>query len=101
MRIEKSTSLLPEVKRGRKVRITVDGKPIEAFEGETVAAAMMASGFRVFRTTAKDEMPRGMYCGMGICFECLVTINGVKNVRACLTPVTDGMTVVTQEEVVA
>ncbi|MEJ5201374.1 MAG: (2Fe-2S)-binding protein [Anaerolineales bacterium] len=101
MRIEKSTSLLPEVKRGRKVQITVDGKPIEAFEGETVAAAMMASGFRVFRTTAKDKMPRGMYCGMGICFECLVTINGVKNVRACLTPVTDGMTVVTQEEVVA
>ncbi len=101
MRIEKSTSLLPEVKRGRKVQITVDGKPIEAFEGETVAAAMMASGFRVFRTTAKDKMPRGMYCGMGICFECLVTINGVKNVRACLTPVTDGMTVVTQEEVAA
>lgn len=101
MRIEKSTSLLPEVKRGRKIQITIDGKPIEAFEGETVAAAMMASGLRVFRTTPKAKVPRGMYCGMGICFECLVTINGVRNVRACLTPVADGMTVVTQEEVMA
>lgn len=101
MRIERGTSLLPEIKRGRKIQITIDGKSVEAFEGETVAAAMMAAGLRVFRNTAKTKAPRGMYCGMGICFECLVTINGVKNVRACLTPVTDGMTVVTQEEVIA
>ncbi len=98
MRIEKNTSLLPEVKRGRKVQILIDGQPIEAFEGESVAAAMMAAGLRVFRITAKHKTPRGMYCGMGVCFECLVTVNGVRNVRACLTPVADGMMVETREE---
>jgi len=98
LRIEKNTSLLPEVKRGMKIQIFIDGQPIEAFEGESIAAAMMAAGLRAFRFTAKHKTPRGMYCGMGICFECLVTVNGVRNVRACLTPVADEMTVETREE---
>jgi len=100
MRIEKHTSLLPEVKRGRKLSIVVDGQSIEAFEGESVAAAMFASGLRTFRYTPKYHMPRGVYCGMGVCFECLVTIDGIKNIRACQTLVSDGMVVKTHEEAI-
>jgi sarcosine oxidase subunit alpha len=76
----------------------VDGKAIEAFEGETVAAALLASGIHTFRLSRKYQEPRGLYCGMGICYECLVTVNGTHAVQACLTPVAEGMQVETCRE---
>ena len=86
------------VERGRPVQISVDGETIEAYEGESVAAAMLASGRRVFRHTHPEGQPRGIFCGMGVCFECLVGVNGGERVRACIVPVQDGMRVTTVME---
>jgi predicted molibdopterin-dependent oxidoreductase YjgC len=84
-----------ETKRGLPVTITVDGVPIQAYSGETIAGALLANGQRAWRRTERGE-PRGLFCGMGICFDCLVTVDGVPNVRACVTPVTEGMAVETE-----
>ncbi|MBW1697191.1 MAG: (2Fe-2S)-binding protein [Deltaproteobacteria bacterium] len=85
------------VKRGRQFEIEVDGETIVAYEGETIAAALIAAGRRTFRRTAKKKHPRGMYCGIGLCFECMMVINGIPNTRACQTLATPGCRVETQE----
>jgi len=82
----------PEVERGQAISITVDGVPLPAYEGETIAGALLASGGSAWRHTPHGQ-PRGLYCGIGLCFDCLVTVNGTPNVRACLTPVAPGMVV--------
>ena len=84
--------------RGRLVRLTFDGESIDAYEGETIAAALLAAGHRVWRTTGGRGEPRGLFCNMGICFECLVQVDGRPNVRACQTPVADGMQVQRQDK---
>lgn len=84
---------LPTVDRGPTVRITVDGVETSAREGETIAGALLTGGVTRFRTSEVRGAPRGYYCGMGICFECLVRVDGAFNVRACMTPVRDGMVV--------
>ena len=76
--------------------MTFDGAPIEAYEGETVAAALWAAGVRALRRSTALDQPRGIYCNMGICFECLVRIDG-RDVRGCVTPVRDGMIVESAE----
>lgn len=83
------------VRRGRPVELMFDGRPLAAFEGETVAAALIAAGIRVLRTTAEGES-RGVFCGMGTCYDCLVVIDGRPSRRACMEPVRDGMEVHTQ-----
>lgn len=97
-RIKKSSDMLPAIQRGERVNLTVDGKSIEAYQGETVAAAMLAAGIRTFHKSHKHQQPRSLYCGMGICYECLVTINGVHAQRACITLVKEGMQVETCKE---
>ena len=84
----------PEVERGQAITIRVDGLPLPAHLGETLAGAMLASGRRAWRHTRHGQ-PRGLFCGIGLCFDCLVTVNGTPNVRACLTPVAAGMVVET------
>ncbi len=79
-----------------RVTLTVDGRAIEAREGDTVAAALLAAGILEFRTTPVSGAPRGPLCLMGVCFECLITIDGAGSRQACLTPVSDGMAVETQ-----
>jgi len=81
---------------GGSLSLTVDGKPIRARSGDTVAAAMLAAGVDRFRTTPVTESPRAPYCLMGVCFDCLVTIDGVGSRQACLVPVREGMAVETQ-----
>ena len=98
MRINPSNSLLPEVQRGKLIQISVDGKPIDAYEGETVAAALLSAGIRAFRRDAHTNEPRGIYCGMGLCYECLVTVDGAHAVRACVTPIAAGMRIETCKE---
>lgn len=78
------------VRRGSEVTIRVDGEPLRAHLGETVAAALIARGDVALRRTRRGS-PRGLYCGMGVCFECLVMVDGVPNTRACMTWVSDGM----------
>ena len=70
--------------------VDVDGQAIAARDGQTIAAALMAAGRRVFRHTSTGQ-PRGLYCGMGVCFECAVTVDGVAGQRACVTRVRPGM----------
>lgn len=81
--------------RGQAVTITVDGVPLQAYLGETIAGALLANGQRAWRRTEIGE-PRGLFCGMGICYDCLVTVDGVPNVRACITPVIESMVVETE-----
>jgi predicted molibdopterin-dependent oxidoreductase YjgC len=97
-RIDRSSPLLPSLQRGASVRITVDGKSIQAYRGETVAAALLTAGVWTFQLSRKHKSPRGLYCGMGVCHECLVTIDEVPAQRACLTPVEDGMQIETCKE---
>jgi sarcosine oxidase subunit alpha len=78
---------------GRPVRFDFECSEIEAFEGETVAVALLAAGHRVFRTMPNSGNPRGGYCFTGRCADCLVVLDGVANARACVTPVAPGMRV--------
>jgi sarcosine oxidase subunit alpha len=84
------------VEQGVPVAITVDGKPLGARAGDTVAAALLAAGIDHCRTTPVSGAPRAPYCLMGVCFDCLVTIDGVGSRQACLVPVREGMAVETQ-----
>lgn len=83
-----------EARRARMpvVRIEVDGTPFEARAGDSVASALLAAGRRELRA-GPDGMPRGVFCGIGVCFDCLVTIDGRPDQRACLAAVRDGMSV--------
>jgi D-hydroxyproline dehydrogenase subunit gamma len=80
----------PEVARGPRVTILLDGEPVEAYEGETVAAVLLARGEIATRSTPRGE-PRGIFCGMGVCFDCLMIVDGVPNTRACMTWVREGL----------
>jgi D-hydroxyproline dehydrogenase subunit gamma len=86
----------PGVRRGAPVRISVDGRPVDCFLGESVAAAMIADTDDLTMRTTSEGDPRGLFCGMGVCFECLVVVDGVPNTRACMTWVRDDMVVQTQ-----
>ncbi|HCY85538.1 MAG TPA: proline dehydrogenase [Desulfobacteraceae bacterium] len=72
----------------------VDGRDLAAFKGETIHAAMIAAGIQHFRH-APGSGPRGVFCGMGICYDCMVRVNGKDNQRACMTQVKDGMEIQT------
>jgi len=86
-----------EFKRGRPVRIYVNGKEVKAHEGETIAAALYASGIKVYSRSAKYGRPRGFFCGIGKCSSCLMRVDGVPHVRTCITPVKDGMKIEYEE----
>src|ERR671914_2681245 len=77
-------------------RVTIDGRELAGYAGEPVAALLLAHEVVVFRTQPDSDAPRGLFCGVGRCSDCLMTIDGEPNVRACLTPVHDGMTIETQ-----
>ena len=77
---------------GRKtITITIDGKSLNVIEGEILAAALWVNGLISLGHNPNTDCPRGMYCGIGHCYECRVTVDGVEDVRSCLTPVREGM----------
>lgn len=76
--------------------ITVDGEPVNGVVGQTIAGVILASGSLGFRRTSAGEKPRGVFCGIGVCFDCLVVVDGVEDVRACQRRASDGDTVTTQ-----
>lgn len=84
---------IPDVRRGEPIDLLVDGEVITAYDGETIAAALTAAGVRVFRHTAERGEPRGVFCGIGICFDCLVDVEGMGRVRSCMIGVRPGMRV--------
>ena len=83
-------STIPE--NGSIVHLQFDGEAITAFDGDNLAAALLRAGKIEFRTAAKND-PRGPYCMMGVCFECLVEIDGRPNQQACQITVHDNMIV--------
>lgn len=86
---------LPEAP-GQTVHLTVDGRAIEARSSDNVAAALLAAGIDVCRTTPVSGAPRAPYCMMGVCFDCLITVDGVGNRQGCLVRVAEGMALATQ-----
>lgn len=76
---------------------TFDGRAIGYRRGQSVGAALTAAGIRAWRSTRVDGRPRGLFCGIGVCFDCLVVVDGRPNERACLVPADAGMRVETQE----
>ncbi|MEE9161991.1 MAG: (2Fe-2S)-binding protein [Candidatus Neomarinimicrobiota bacterium] len=87
------------VERGPSFHIEVDGSLLLAYEGETVAAVLLANGRQVLRRTRVEGKPRGVFCGIGVCYDCLVVVNGRPNVRGCMTLATPGLRVETQRGV--
>lgn len=86
---------LPESDSAR-VNVVIDGTKYEARAGDSVAAAMLAVGLDHCRTTPVSGAPRAPYCMMGVCFDCLVTIDDIGNRQGCLVRVRDGMQIATQ-----
>ena len=80
---------------GRHLYVTVDGEPAKAIPGETILSLLFAIGQRAISKNDHGKVT-GAYCGMGVCFCCLVTVNGKNKVKACQTLVEDGMSIQTQ-----
>jgi len=78
----------------QKVTIFLNGTAIEADLGETILSVLIRVGHQKIRLSSKTRDWRGFYCGMGSCFECLVCVDGIPNVRACITPISAGMQVI-------
>ena len=81
------------IDRTRPVRFFFAGRPVEGFEGDTIGSALFASGRRVFSRSFKYHRPRGLYCCSGGCPNCMLTVDGTPNVRACVEPVREGAVV--------
>jgi len=82
--------------RGREVGLTFHGASVRGFEGDTIASALFGEGQRIFSRSFKYHRPRGLLCCQGTCPNCMLTVDGTPNVRACVTPVTEGMRVEAQ-----
>lgn len=82
---------------GSGFEITFDGRPVRALPGQSIAAALWAASVLSWRTTRVNGRPRGAFCGIGSCFDCLATVNGEPGLRACLLPARPGDAVTTQE----
>jgi aerobic-type carbon monoxide dehydrogenase small subunit (CoxS/CutS family) len=87
---------LVRARPGPPFTITFDGREIEALPGQTLAAALWSAGVTSWRTTRAGGRPRGVFCGIGVCFDCLVTVDGRPGLRACLVPAAPGADVRTQ-----
>ena len=81
------------IDRSRRVAFDFDGRAVEGYEGDTIASALYASGVRIFSRSFKYHRPRGLLCVAGNCANCLMTVDGVPNVRVCTEPVRSGLSV--------
>lgn len=85
--------VLGKIDEREKITFTFDGQTYEGYENDTIASALLANGIRTLRKHEESGSPRGIYCNIGHCYECRVTVDGVSNVRACLTPITQNMNI--------
>ena len=88
--------ILGSFEKGKQVQFTFDGRTMEGFEGEPIAIALRANGILIHRYTVKRKEPRGMFCAIGRCTDCIMVVDGVPNVRTCVEPLKEGMVVQTQ-----
>lgn len=82
--------------KGRLVRFFFDGKELEGYEGEPIAVALKSAGVMVHRHTKKKNSPRGVFCAIGRCSDCVMIVDGKPNIRTCITALKEGMYVETQ-----
>ena len=85
---------LVNITRCKRNRVCLDGSQIQAFEGEMIASALVAVGVRTFRLSSKHNEPRGLFCAIGRCTDCVMEVDGEPNVRTCITPVKAGMVLI-------
>jgi aerobic-type carbon monoxide dehydrogenase small subunit (CoxS/CutS family) len=78
------------LQRGPSFQLSFEGRTVRAHPGETIATALLAAGVRQLRTTRVGARPRGLFCAIGACHDCLVLVDGAGPVRACLTPAAPG-----------
>jgi len=95
MRLKKHPIL--DITEKRKIDFYFDGRPMSGREGDTIAAALYAAGIKVLSQSIKEKRNRGLYCAIGNCGSCLMTVNGVPNVKTCITELKDGMVVESQK----
>lgn len=88
--------VIKDYEKGKPVSFEYDGKIIEGYEGEPIAVALKANGVMIHRYTRTYHEPRGMFCAIGRCTDCVMIVNGKPNVRTCVTPLEEGMKVQTQ-----
>ena len=88
--------ILGETPERKLVKFTYDGKTLEGYEGEPIASALRVAGVMAHRYTAKKHEPRGVFCAIGRCTDCVMVVDGKPNVRTCVTPLKEGMKVQTQ-----
>jgi len=86
-----------DFRRGEKINFFFNGKEMEGYSGETIAAALHAGGIRELAKSPKLHRPRGLFCAIGHCASCLMVVNGQPNIRVCITRVQPGMKVETQQ----
>lgn len=91
--------ILGDLTNQKEIQFTFDNQSYTAYEGDTIASALLAHGVRTLRHHEFSNTPRGIYCNIGHCFECRVVVNDDPNIRACMTPVTDGMKVKSSQAV--
>lgn len=88
--------ILEDLPERKMVSFTYNGKKLEGYEGEPIAAALRVNGVMAHRYTKKKHEPRGVFCAIGRCTDCVMVVNGKPNVRTCITPLEEGMEVQTQ-----
>ena len=91
-----SHPVLGEQSHGRIVKFIYNDRELEGYDGEPIAAALKAAGVMVHRYTAKSHKPRGIFCAIGRCTDCVMVVDGRPNIRTCVTPLREGMQIKTQ-----
>jgi predicted molibdopterin-dependent oxidoreductase YjgC len=95
MRIEEHP-ILGTFEKGKKIQFTFDGQPMEGFENEPIAIALRSNNVLIHRYTTRRNEPRGMFCAIGRCTDCIMVVDGRPNIRTCVEPLKAGMKVETQ-----
>lgn len=80
------------------MRVEWDGIPIEGCHGQSLAGMLISAGHVSWRSTAHRARPRGLFCGIGVCFDCIAVVNGVRDVRLCQRDAADGDVIETQDD---
>lgn len=88
--------ILGEYEKGELIEFTLDGKPMRGRAGEPIAMALKAAGVQIHRYTSRNHKPRGIFCAIGRCTDCVMIVDGKPNVRTCITPLEAGMKIQTQ-----
>jgi predicted molibdopterin-dependent oxidoreductase YjgC len=100
MRVEEHP-ILGALEERKKVTFYLDGQAVQGYEGEPIAAALRDMGVMVHRYTPKQHKPRGIFCAIGRCTDCVMIVDGKRNIRTCITPLKAGMQVQTQDGIEA